>query len=361
MADDLPALWDADPHTLAKHRILKNYLDAWAPILSHAQGVDNAELLFVDGFAGPGTYATGEPGSPIVAINAILDHMHNMPRPVRFMMIENRSDRYDMLCSIVNELRPRITASNKLIVDDPILGDCDAEIRKLIGVRADDREPLGPALFFLDQFGYANVPMTLVRAIMQHDKCEVLSYLNCKRMNAYLADKTKWPTITAAYGDDSWQAAIDMSGPARQHHLIETYKACIQRYAGVEWPRSFAMFGQNNEILYWLVFSTKSLKGLEQMKKAMWKADDTGSFRFSDRDATDPQGLLFFEDMKSDDYQAEELLKATAGRTMSESAMYKFVLTETPFYKFKKAVQLLVRQGRATKLSAQPWRVRFGN
>jgi three-Cys-motif partner protein len=361
MADDLPTLWDADPHTLAKHRILKNYLDAWAPILSHAKTIDSAELLFVDGFAGPGTYATGEPGSPVVAINAILDHMRNMPRPVRFMMIENRLDRFDKLCSIINDLRSQIAGSNKLIVDDPILGDCDAVIHKLIGARNSGGQPLGPALFFLDQFGYANVPMTLVSAIMQHDKCEVLSYLNCKRMNAYLADETKWPTINAAYGNDSWRAAINLSGPARQHHLIESYKACIKAYAGVEWPRSFAMFGQDNELLYWLIFSTKSLKGLEQMKKAMWKADDTGSFRFSDRDATDTQGLLFFEDMKSDEYQAEELFKAVVGRTMSESAMYKFVLTETPFYKFKKAVQLLVKKGRATKLSSEPWRVRFGS
>jgi hypothetical protein len=114
--------WDADPHTLVKHRILKTYLDAWAPILSHAKAIDSAELLFVDGFAGPGTYATGEPGSPVVAINAILDHMHNMPRPVRFIMIENRPDRFEKLRSIIDDLKPQIAASNKLIVDDPILG-----------------------------------------------------------------------------------------------------------------------------------------------------------------------------------------------------------------------------------------------
>jgi three-Cys-motif partner protein len=359
MADELPTLWDADPHTLAKHRILKNYFDAWAPILSHAKGVNSVELLFVDGFAGPGTYATGEPGSPVVAINAVLDHKLSMPRPVRFVMIENRPDRYKKLCEIIDGLKPKIAASNKVIVDPPIQGDCDKEIQELIAKRKRDGVTLGPALFFLDQFGYANVPMTLISAIMAHEKCEVLSYLNCKRMNAYLADQTKWPTITAAYGDDSWKAAINMIGAARQRHLIETYKASICKYAGVEWPRSFAMFGKNDELLYWLVFSTKNLKGLEQMKKAMWKADDTGSFRFSDRDVADPQGNLFFEDMKSDQYQADALFKLLTGRTVSEPEMYKFVLTKTPFYKFKKAVQLLVRQGHATPLSKTPWRVRF--
>src|SRR5262249_7340351 len=110
----------------------------------------------------------------------------------------------------------------------------------------------------------------------------------------------------------------------------------------------------------WLVFSTNSLKGLEQMKRAMWKADDTGSFRFSDRDAADPQGVLFFQDMKSDEYHAEQFFKLLSGQTVSEAQIERFVLTKTPFYKFKTAVNLLCRRNppQATKL-ADPWRVRF--
>src|SRR5688500_7967617 len=108
MSDELPTLWPADAHTLTKHRILKNYFEAWAPILSNARGIQGSELLFVDGFAGPGQYSTGEPGSPIVAINAILDHTVRMSKPVRFRMIEHRADRFEILCSHVESLRPRI-------------------------------------------------------------------------------------------------------------------------------------------------------------------------------------------------------------------------------------------------------------
>jgi three-Cys-motif partner protein len=359
MSDELPALWPADAHTLTKHRILKNYFEAWAPILSHAKGIQGSELLFVDAFAGPGQYSTGEPGSPIVAINAILDHPLNMPRPVRFRMIERRADRFEILCGHVESMRSRIEASTKVAVDKPILGDCDTEIRKLIAERQVNGGHVGPALFFLDQFGYANVPMDLIRSVMAHAQCEVLSYLNCQRMNAYLSDETKWPTITAAYGDESWKPALSMVGAPRQRHLIDSYKDRIRTLAGVEHVWSFSMFGKNNELLYWLIFSTNSLKGLEQMKKAMWKADDSGSFRFSDREAADPQGVLFFEDMKSDEYHADELFKRLSGRSLAEAEMERFVLTQTPFYKFKKAVQLLCKQKRAEKVTGATWRVRF--
>lgn len=33
MKDNLPVVWRAEPHTPAKHAILKRYLDAWIPIL----------------------------------------------------------------------------------------------------------------------------------------------------------------------------------------------------------------------------------------------------------------------------------------------------------------------------------------
>lgn len=359
MHDDLPTTWPADAHTVTKHQILKNYFDAWAPILGQARTVQARELLFVDGFAGPGQYSTGEPGSPIVAIKAILDHSHAMPRPVRFLMIERRVDRFQLLRTQLHSLGQRIGESGRVIVDEPILGDCDEEIRRFIARRHREKAPIGPALFFLDQFGYANVPMDLIRAIMVHTNCEVLSYLNCKRMNAYLSDETKWPTITAAYGDESWKPALSLSGRKRQEHLIEVYKRQIQLLGGVKYVLSFSMFGKSNELLYWLIFSTNNLAGLEQMKKAMWRADASGLFRFSDRDAADRQAVLCFEDMKSDEYHAAELSKRLSGRTMSEDELRVFVLTQTSFYKFKKAVQLLCRQRRAQMIDKPKRSVRF--
>ena len=78
MTDNLPTVWEAEPHTLAKHGILRTYLEAWAAILSNARF--GTELLFVDGFAGPGEYLLGEPGSPIVALNSILNHDRSLTK-----------------------------------------------------------------------------------------------------------------------------------------------------------------------------------------------------------------------------------------------------------------------------------------
>ena len=56
-------LWALENHTRGKHLVLKNYLDAWLPIMRK----HNGRVLFIDAFAGPGEYAEGEPGSPVIA------------------------------------------------------------------------------------------------------------------------------------------------------------------------------------------------------------------------------------------------------------------------------------------------------
>jgi len=71
MAAPRTTIWEMQPHTRAKHAILRQYLQAWISILTQG-GFPN--ILYIDGFAGPGRYAGGEDGSPIIAIKSALEH-----------------------------------------------------------------------------------------------------------------------------------------------------------------------------------------------------------------------------------------------------------------------------------------------
>lgn len=65
------ALWPLARHTEAKHRVLRRYLEAWLPIVSHVPG---RELWLVDGFAGPGQYIGGANGSPTWMLDVYIGH-----------------------------------------------------------------------------------------------------------------------------------------------------------------------------------------------------------------------------------------------------------------------------------------------
>ena len=64
-------IWPIEPHTKAKHGILRRYLQAWFPIIAFS---GSPRLVYVDGFAGPGEYDGGEEGSPAIAMRTLIEH-----------------------------------------------------------------------------------------------------------------------------------------------------------------------------------------------------------------------------------------------------------------------------------------------
>lgn len=123
MADSLPTVWPADPHTLAKLRILEKYLQAWMPILSRSTKrvvSPFQQVLYVDGFAGPGVYSKGERGSPVVALEAALHHSGPFPVPIRMIFIEKVEARYQHLLGVLARYSDEIQSSKQVLLDPAV-------------------------------------------------------------------------------------------------------------------------------------------------------------------------------------------------------------------------------------------------
>jgi three-Cys-motif partner protein len=347
MSDNLPTIWTADPHTLAKHAILARYLGAWFPIITRQSqriasrpGTTAArQILFIDAFAGPGVYANGKPGSPIIALQSAMQHAVKFPAPVRLVFIEKDPARFKSLRETVDREKLRFAGSNNVIVDDPTCGDCDAILSRQLAAYAANGVKFGPALAFLDQFGFSGVSMELVRQILAYPECEVLTYIDFKGMNRWIQDETKWGGFDRAFGSEAWKPAIKMAEPEQRAYLLSTYVAGLKTYGNATYVCHFSMFGLNGQLLYWLIFCTNSLRGLEEMKKAMWAVDKSGEFRFSDREI--PEQLSLLDAQFSQEWLAEHLCRKLARKTMTVSAVKEFVLVQTPCYLFKSALKTL--------------------
>jgi len=90
-----------EPHTEAKHAILRKYLDAWLPIITRWNG----RVVYIDGFAGPGEYIGGKDGSPIIAIKAVLEHKANIKAEIVMLFIEAEKERCEFLKHKVSEIK----------------------------------------------------------------------------------------------------------------------------------------------------------------------------------------------------------------------------------------------------------------
>jgi three-Cys-motif partner protein len=358
VTDPLPTVWPAEPHTFAKHAILRRYLEAWLPILTHQShrmgrqvGTSpSREILFIDGFAGPGEYEGKEPGSPVIALQAAINHDRSFPAPVRMLFVEERPDRFKRLQRILAPILEQANASPNLPAVDAREGDCDVVLNQMLDEAEQKKIQFGPALAFLDQFGYGAVSMNLITRILSYPQCEVFTYLNYLEMNRWITDPNKAPAFTRAFGGEEWRGAVSLPEHVRRQHLLDEYKSALRKRGGAKYVVSFLMFDHDNRPLYWLLFCTNNLRGLEEMKKAMWSVDKSGGFRFSDRD--DPAQLRLLAECFDQEWLAKEMQLRLGGRTLTAFGVQEFVLTETPCYLFRDALKSLETSKAVTQVAA---------
>ena len=336
-------IWYAEEHTKAKHQILKGYLDAWAPIMSQwAASSGSRPPLYIDAFAGPGIYKDGTDGSPFVAMKAVLDHSLQIPSPIRMSFIEERERRFQILKAKISESQD--WDLSRLVVENILNTTCEAGLRQIMASERKKYGSFGPALVFLDQFGYSQAPMELIGEIMSGSSCETFIYLDYQRMNHTLADPHKAAALTRAFGSRVWEGAARLEGNERVAHLRDSYKKALCE-SGAEYVWDFEMRGQRHQLLSWLFFCTSNERGLEEMKKAMYQLDLTGNFRFSDRDVG--QFNLLAESFDND-WLADHLLEQFKGQVLTLGAIRMHVLTETPLIRYKKALGQLEAKGNLT-------------
>jgi three-Cys-motif partner protein len=352
MTDTLPTVWHADAHTLAKHAVLERFLKAWFPILSHQSASlrdSTRKVLYVDGFAGPGEYEGGELGSPLIALNVALNH--RLPRPVHFVFIELRRDRYQRLLRVIGRQKARIQASTNVVLEPPRLGSCDEVLPAILDDYDRRGTPFGPALAFFDQFGYSAVSMSLITRIMRYPQCEIFTYLDYRDMNRWITDPDKHPAFTRTYGGEEWREAIELPEGKRRSFLLEKYKDALRNKGGVQYVQSFSMSDKDGRLLYWLLFCTNHLRGLEEMKRAMWTVDSYGTFRFSDKE--NPAQFMLL-DAFSQNWLADTLATQLDNQSMTVAEVKAFVLEQTPCYQFKIALKNLLRTARLTIVRKPP-------
>lgn len=321
--------WNIDEHTRVKHAILERYLSAWIPIL----GRSHKELLYIDGFAGPGKYTNGEHGSPIVALNTARKYKNKSSYNVRLIFVEKRRTRANTLAKHLSECN-----TSRLAYEIKSGVEFESVWQELADEYKRNKKAIPPTFAFLDPFGWKGIPLSLLKEITNHSRCEIFLTFMYEELNRFLEHPDQVENFRELFGNDDWQQEIPKGDAAtRKRYILNLYRSQLQEEVA-KYVLYFEMKNANNATKYFLFHATNNLKGVEKMKESMWGLDPRGNYRFSD--AADPgQGELFG---CSPNYNRLEQLMFDKfeGSVATIQQIEEFVLAETPFCKthFKRQI-----------------------
>ncbi|OBA38985.1 three-Cys-motif partner protein TcmP [Gordonia sp. 852002-51296_SCH5728562-b] len=345
--DSQPTIWRQQPHTKAKHDILTRYLGAWFGIFGRSRFHQAVNLL--DGFAGPGTYENGEPGSPILAITTLLSHRDfDSYSDTRFNFVFNERDpaRYSSLTDVVTNTqaaRAPWPANVRVAVRNDDFQDLARQLLDSIG----PNKQLAPTFAFIDPFGYRDVPMSTIRDLVSHRSCELFIYFDFNSVNRFATAGNVDEHFSALFGCDEFKNAPP-EGLARAQFIHDLYEKQLRKECDFAHVCSFRMINSSGHTGSYLFFCTRDDQAYDKMKQAMWALAPGGAYAFDDRLAG--QEVLFGNDANTGPLQ-DELAQHFAGRTIPVDEVIRYAVTQTPFHSGQvktKTLKPMQKAGRIT-------------
>ncbi len=330
-----PKIWPIEDHTKAKHALLTRYLGGWFPVLT-AQGY-NRRVVYLDGFAGPGIYSNGEPGSPLIAIETLVNHTL-FPQlnhtEFLFLLVEGRKDRAVQLEEEIEKFWSHRQGGKPPNVKTMVYAAEFVDVAEgLLEALHESKKELAPTFAFMDPFGWSGVPLDLISRLLAFDRCEVLFNFMYDSINRFVTDER--PNIAKHFADlfgtdeALHHHARELHGDERKEFLRDLYARQLRDVAGFTYVRSFELVNADRgRTAYYLMYGTRHPKGLEVMKDAMWSLDPVAGQRFAG--STGGQSVLFQDEPDLGPLR-DAIVGQFAGSDVTVEEIERFVVEETDY------------------------------
>jgi three-Cys-motif partner protein len=283
--------WDPDgspplikQHSIAKLDVLREYLVAYFQTLA-MPGQEYLRLTLVDGFSGGGLYVHEESrtevlGSPLVFLQsareaeALLNKDRQKPikiEPHYFFIDEDRN----AITSLTKHLHER--GFGQLIgTDITLLNSSFSSASPNVREAATKRSPrAGRAIFLLDQYGYADVPTTEIRAIFQQlPAAEVILTFGIDSLINFASDSPETAATLKSIGIPDalkGRSIVDIKNKEADFRLyIQSclYKALIEACGAKFFTVFFIRTSGHGD--YWLVHLSMHPRARDVMTKVHW-------------------------------------------------------------------------------------------
>jgi three-Cys-motif partner protein len=323
-------MWKIQPHTRAKHQMLDVYLKGWYPRLAKHSG----EVLYFDGFAGRGRYTDGSPGSPFIALDALIRHTYlpqMISRRFSFYFVEATKENATHLQQELDTYEEEVGGFAKHNVGvKVIVSTFERATRSLAGELRRTGQTLPPTFALIDPFGYSGLPMEAIAELFSARRSEVFVNFMVGHVMRFLEREGQEDAISTLFGMPAKEVmAGNTTSAKRVEYLKEVYEQQLKQRAGFEYVRSFAMKNATGNVSYYLVHGTHHREGVKLMKAAMWKVDAGAGQVFTDRLAD--HEVLFAPQPNLFPLEDAMLRHFSARKNVLVDEIEWFVVLETPY------------------------------
>jgi three-Cys-motif partner protein len=276
-------------HSIAKHRILKKYIERYIEIVTATSFQEQLNITFVDGYAGGGRYQFGREilsGSPLILLETVaaMEAKLNAARPkgfrinANFIFIDSNKDHTDFLRSQI-ENSPFKSELGKSI--QIWTSDFNEKVDDVIALVKQRSPQAGRAIFLLDQYGWSRVAFRSITTILEQlNKAEIFLTFSVDALIDYLSENSH---DLKAFGEIEADPAFVKELVAIKSAEQVGYRAVIQNglYAHIQsitrapFYSPFFIKSPEAHRSYWFIHLSKHREARNEIGMIHWAENNT--------------------------------------------------------------------------------------
>lgn len=270
-----------DPHSAAKHDLVRTYLSRYIDILTSDPRQDLLNITLVDGFAGGGEYIyRGQPvpGSPMILLQEIdvarANIAHRKKKEFRlnaeFFFVEQRRGNFEFLQDTLRR-SPYAGLVGESV--HPRRGSLANEIDGIIQhIRA--RGTAHRSIFLFDQYGYNQVTLGCIRQILgQLNNPEIILNFNVDWLINYLSEKDAFlkGVVPVELDVNHVREMLAMKDQRHARWFIQHFLYDhIVRRTGAPFYTCFYVVSPESNRSYWLLHLSGHPRARDEMARRHW-------------------------------------------------------------------------------------------
>ncbi len=262
-------------HSKAKVELYSTYLESYLAVLTNTQYVDTINIF--DLFCGEGLYKNNEQGSPLAGLKTATNLLQKGTRhnpTINFYFNDNGQSTFNTDTSKVERLKKIVEEQDydpriKINYQEDNFSSALYKSYELIAYNKNAK-----SLYFIDPYGYKDVPPDCIKEILSHSGTELILFLPASTMYRF-ANNAETPQKGHEALHKFLKHLFPEGYPDIQdvNAFIRQCKINFQKYLEGYFVDTFTL-QRDKQNKYCLFFFTSNSLGFEKMLEVKWKMDE---------------------------------------------------------------------------------------